>query len=150
MGERVAYYRALTDIAAVRITRRRISASTVGRPSRRFGYLRCRGEFAIAAPPLSGRTMVATSVRIRRPSRAPSSARRRCSASDKRTRRPRNRLQDPTLHYQVLDDPLLIACDPPHESGEQMQQEHTWRSTESMPVDDFGQYGQTMTWNNGA
>ncbi len=69
----------------------RISVCTAGRPGRRFGYVRFRAiSSRCQRSMVSGGTMVATSVRIGRPSRAPRRARRRRSASDRRTRRPRS------------------------------------------------------------
>ena len=117
---------------AMRTTRPRISARTVGRPSRRFGYVRCRAVSSrCQRRSVSGRTMLATSVRIRRPSNTPRSARRRRSASDRRTRRPCScaiRTRFSALRYSITP-----CCSPAirrtNARQHHMQREYTPEST---------------------
>jgi hypothetical protein len=95
----------------MRTTRPRISVCTAGRPGRRFGFVRFRTiSSRCQRSRVSGRTMVATSVRIGWPSRAPSRARRRRSASDRRTRRPRGCAF--STRFSALRYSITSCCSP--------------------------------------
>jgi hypothetical protein len=123
----------------------RIGACTRGRPVRRLAYVHWRTtRWRCHRRMVSGVAMVATSRRVRRPSRCPIAARRRRSSSLSRRRRPRNlRLQRPVLFAQERDQVVLLLMHPTAEHRDEPRERRHGANLTSATLDPVsGQYGQ--------